>query len=197
LDWRDDHGFLAPTEQFPYDQAYFDRYATLATTEMGRRITEERAKLVVRFTREDADVLDIGVGCGAFLNALRGQRECVGFDVNPAAIDWLKREAMWVDRQLHRGAAALTFWDSLEHIVDPWSLVSRAQEEVFLSIPIFRDRAHVLASKHFKPNEHIWYFTHDGLVRAFQGRGFYLAHESQIETELGREDISTFVFRRL
>jgi hypothetical protein len=54
----------------------------------------------------------------------------------------------------------------------------------------------VLRSKHFRPTEHCWYFTRPGLVFAMKLCGFVLVSESNIETELGREDIGTFAFRR-
>ena len=49
---------------------------------------------------------------------------------------------------------------------------------------------------HFRPDEHCWYFTRDGLMFAMNACGFALVTESSIETELGREDIGTFAFRR-
>jgi hypothetical protein len=55
----------------------------------------------------------------------------------------------------------------------------------------------VLRSKHFRPQEHIWYFTREGLVNAMKACGFSLVAESDFETELGREDIGTFAFRRV
>lgn len=195
--WKGDYGFLPIAAPGPYDQAYFDKYVGYAHTPMGQDITWARAQLVVNHTRHDADVLDIGIGCGAFLVALKKFRHCIGFDVNPAAVEWMKRERLWVDGQLVHGAAALTFWDSLEHIEDPWPLINRAQEEVFISIPIFRDEAHALNSKHYRPTEHFWYFTHDGLVREMRQRGFSLILCNNMESLLGREDISTFVFRRM
>jgi hypothetical protein len=59
-----------------------------------------------------------------------------------------------------------------------------------------RDAEHALRSKHFRPTEHYWYFSRDGLVFAMKGCGFALVAESNVETELGREDIGTFAFRR-
>jgi hypothetical protein len=91
---------------------------------------------------------------------------------------------------------AVSLWDVLEHIPDFQPLLANVREWLFLSLPIFRDAAHVLASKHFKPDEHCWYFTRDGLVVAMNLCGFALVSESIVETELGREDIGTFAFRR-
>ena len=70
------------------------------------------------------------------------------------------------------------------------------REWLFMSLPVFNDVDHVLRSKHFKPDEHFWYFTRDGLVAAMLMCGFKLVAESDVESELGREDIGTFAFRR-
>lgn len=91
---------------------------------------------------------------------------------------------------------AVTLWDVLEHIPDYPALLANVREWLFLSLPIFRDAEHVLRSKHFRPDEHCWYWTRDGLVHAMKQCGFALKSESRIETELGREDIGTFAFRR-
>ena len=91
---------------------------------------------------------------------------------------------------------AISLWDVLEHIPDFQALLANVREWVFVSIPIFRDAEHVLRSKHFKPEEHCWYFTRDGLVLAMKQCGFGLISASAIETDLGREDIGTFAFRR-
>jgi hypothetical protein len=75
-------------------------------------------------------------------------------------------------------------------------LLANCREWLFLSLPIFRDAEHVLRSKHFKPAEHCWHFTRDGLLFAMKSCGFTMVSESNVETELGREDIGTFAFRR-
>ena len=35
---------------------------------------------------------------------------------------------------------------------------------VFLCLPLFTGPEHVLRSKHFRPEEHCWYWTRDGLL---------------------------------
>jgi hypothetical protein len=76
------------------------------------------------------------------------------------------------------------------------SLLANVREWVFLSLPIFRDAEHALGSKHFRPDEHCWYFSLEGLVFAMKTCGFELVTHSRIESELGREGIGTFAFKR-
>lgn len=78
----------------------------------------------------------------------------------------------------------------------PDLFVDRVKKFVFVSIPIFAHKEHVLRSKHFRPTQHFWYWTHDGFIRWMQERGFSCVEKNCMESELGREDIGTFVFAR-
>ena len=66
-----------------------------------------------------------------------------------------------------------------------------------MSIPIFEDGEHVLRSKHYRKDEHVWYFTARGLINVFADCGFDLVDMSRIETDIGREDIGSFAFKRV
>jgi Methyltransferase domain len=141
-------------------------------------------------------LVDVGIGSGAFIEARRSRhRTTYGYDVNPAGLAWLEQRMLLVDPHLV-SFDAVTLWDVLEHIPDFQSLLANVKDWVFTSLPIFRDAEHALGSKHFKPEEHYWFFSRDGLVFAMKLCGFALVSESKVETELGREDIGTFAFRR-
>ena len=141
-------------------------------------------------------LIDVGIGSGAFIELRRGRgRTTYGYDVNPVGIAWLEERMLLVDPHLV-AFDAVTLWDVLEHIPDFQSLLANVREWVFLSLPIFCDAEHALRSKHFKPEEHYWSFTRDGLVAAMKMCGFVLVTEGTMETQLGREDIGTFAFRR-
>jgi methyltransferase family protein len=140
-------------------------------------------------------LVDVGIGSGAFVELRRSRRTTYGYDVNPAGIRWLKKRMLFIDPYLV-AVDAVTLWDVLEHISDFRPLLANVRDWLFLSLPIFSDAEHALRSKHFRPDEHCWYFTRDGLVVAMKMCGFALVTESAVETDLGREDIGTFAFRR-
>jgi Methyltransferase domain len=141
-------------------------------------------------------LVDVGIGCGAFIELRRERhRTTYGYDVNPAGLAWLEQRMLLVDPHLV-SLDAITLWDVLEHIPDFQSLLANVREWLFVSVPIFADAEHALRSKHFRPEEHYWYFSRDGLVAVMTMCGFALVSESNVETELGREDIGTFAFRR-
>ncbi|MEB5973475.1 class I SAM-dependent methyltransferase [Pantoea dispersa] len=182
--------YPVPKER-PYNEDYFQRYLKMADTEVGRQLTIARMELVSR--HYSGPVLDVGIGAGQFVSM---RPLTYGYDVNPAGVEWLRAKGLFVD--LYQTTfPALTMWDVLEHIDDPEEAVSRAGDYVFVSIPIFRDSADITASHHFRKDEHIWYFTDDGLRRWFKQQGFECVEHNRKECELGRKGIGTYAFKRI
>jgi hypothetical protein len=175
----------------PYDEDYFAKYQVMEVTPLGDALVASRLALV-RGRMSPADVIDIGIGSGAFVRAA----DCEGYDINPCAVSWLRENAKWHDPYDGDKVRAVCCWDSLEHIQIPSVLLNQVSEYVFLSIPIFRDADHVLRSKHFRKDEHYWYFTDLGLKRFMKYHGFDCVEQNAMETVLGREDIGSYVFRR-
>ncbi|QIE86793.1 methyltransferase domain-containing protein [Pseudomonas nitroreducens] len=171
-----------------YEGAYFAKYQELDATPMGAALTKARVDLVRRHFA--GKVLDIGIGGGRFVQESGG----FGFDVNPEALQWLNANGCY--KNPHFGWDAMTFWDSLEHIPDPELMLRSVGDWAFVSMPIYKDQSDCLKSKHFKPGEHIWYWTLDGFVSWMDRQGFELREINHAESELGREGITSFAFRR-
>lgn len=180
-----------------YDDAYFARYAEQANTAIGRRLMAARVDLVNSFY--EGELVDVGIGSGAFIecaNDFQKPGRTFGYDVNPAGVRWL------VDRGLYRDpysdpVDAISCWDVLEHMHNPEVLLRQVRRKVFVSIPIFDGPEHVMRSKHYRKDEHMWYFTDSGLERFFNACGFRRSYSSDIETKIGREGIGTYVFDRV
>jgi hypothetical protein len=171
-----------------YEGAYFAKYQELDATPMGEALTKARVDLVRRHFA--GQVLDVGIGGGRFVEESGG----FGFDVNPEALQWLNANGCY--KNPHFGWDAMTFWDSLEHIPDPELMLRSVGDWAFVSMPIYKDQADCLKSKHFKPGEHIWYWTLEGFVSWMDRQGFELREINHVESELGREGITSFAFRR-
>lgn len=197
MTWLADRGFgFYPIDRpAPYDQAYFDKYRGYARTPLGAELTRQRVDLVNAYVPQHFTVVDVGIGCGQFLQAMLMHRRCRGFDVNPVAVKMLNDTGLWSD-PYNVGADVLTFWDSFEHIQAPGRLLDMGATFVFISMPIFRDQAHAASSKHFRPDEHWWYFTSWGLIREMECAGYRCLEMNYNETKAGREDIGTFVFEQ-
>lgn len=178
-----------PVKDMPYDQEYFEKYIGYESTQIGYEINEARLTLTKQY--RIGTLLDVGVGSGAFVREIEGAK---GFDINPAAVKWLKDTGRYSNIQ---DFGTMTFWDSLEHIHNPEIVLRHIKHRALISCPIYKDKAHVLKSKHFRPDEHFWYWTEPGLIEFMLNFGFGLIESSNIETYLGRQDIGTFVFERL
>lgn len=188
--WSEEMGRgFHPRPPMDYSGPYFEKYQALDATDMGAALTSARVDLVRRHT-EIAPV-DIGIGGGRFVLESGGH----GYDVNAEAVAWLRDQGLYFDIYANH-AEVVTCWDSLEHIPDTDALIDRAGEWVFVSMPIYRDQVHCLASKHYKPGEHLHYFTHDGLLLWFEQRGFVCVEYNDIESQLGRDGIISYAFRR-
>jgi len=177
-------------DRAPYDAAYFEKYVAYSETEMGREINRVRRALVRRHF--NGHLVDMGVGCGSFIES---RPRTSGFDVNPTAVNWLRRRELYWNPYACSCEAA-SFWDSLEHIADFPRLLARVEQYAFVSLPVFRGAAHVLRSRHFRKNEHFWYFSPHGLINVMRGLGWDHLETNHEETALGREDIASFAFAR-
>lgn len=196
---QDGVGFLEVQNAGVYDDEYFRRYRAMSQTPMAIALNGFRAELVRRWSEGLSDsitLLDVGIGDGAFLRTLEGARgvQRFGADVNPAGISYLEEHGQL--GSLEETYDVVTFWDSLEHIRDPrWALRAAAKVAI-VSIPIFSDVAHVLASRHYRPDEHYWYFTRAGFCAFADREGFDVVDVLATETALGRDGIETFVLNR-
>ncbi|TNV14915.1 class I SAM-dependent methyltransferase [Buttiauxella sp. B2] len=174
----------------PYDADYFTRYQDMAETSMGQQLTAARIQLVSRHYQ--GSVLDVGIGSGQFVNCYPG---ALGFDVNPAGVAWLHERNAYADLYANRWRA-LTMWDVLEHIDEPELAVQQATEFIFVSLPVFDSAEHIVSSRHYRKDEHIWYWTHDGLIKWFAEQGFSMVEHNTCESMLGREGIGSYAFKR-
>lgn len=191
LQWFPELGIgYYPVTASPYDQAYFDRFARQADTPIGRKLMRQRVKFVEQHYR--GVLVDVGIGSGAFIEA---RENTYGFDINPAGVAWLKQQRLWWEPD-DGSVPAVSLWDVLEHMHDFRPLLANVQKWLFLAVPLFEDAEHVLRSKHYRREEHCWYFTRRGLIEMLRGLGFELVSESNMETHAGREDIGAFAFKR-
>lgn len=195
LVWSDQRGvgYYPVVQNGQYDEAYWENYQKYRNSPIAEALMDARVSLVSTHA-PGQPVVDIGIGSGHFIETRKGVT--YGYDVNPTAIRWLLDRDLWWDPYA-RDPEHVTCWDTLEHMSRPDAFVERVRKTLVVSVPVFVDLAHVVASKHFKPNEHYFYWTRDGLVSWLRAMNFELVAENEMETELGREGIGTFVFKRI
>lgn len=180
-----------------YGDAYFEHYKRLEGTDVANRLNAGRCAMLGRHAADGATVFDVGAGCGTFVRAARSWGfDAKGFDVNPRTVEELTAAGLFAGSA--EGFDVVTFWDSLEHIERPETVLKhiRRGAVVLVAIPIHEDITKVRASKHFKPGEHFYHFTRDGFVDWMAVYGFRLVETSTHEVEAGRESIGAFAFVR-
>lgn len=183
----------------PYDRAYWRKYQSYDGTPTDACLNAARVALARSF---GPTALDIGIGSGSFQRSFEDAGgTCYGYDVNPAAIDWLAEQRRWRDPYAHRldDIDVVCCWDSLEHMADPDALLRRLPRGVGLcvSLPVFDGLDQVRASKHYRPDEHFTYWTPAGLISYLAWFGYALRSYGTPEVACGREAIGTFAFVRI
>lgn len=176
-----------------YGDAYFDAFLALENQEIARKINAGRIDLVNKYMGAGGHVVDVGIGSGEFI---KNRQNTFGHDVNPKAKAWLKEQLKLAPPFDH--CRAFTFWDVLEHIEKPNDYFRRMPDgcHLFACLPVFSDLERVRESKHYKPNEHFYYWTEQGFVDWLALYRFRLLEKQTFETEAGRDSITSFAFVR-
>lgn len=177
-----------------YSGDYFAHYQKLDNTKMGALLTRARLELVGKYCKP-IDTVDIGIGGGRYVQESGGW----GYDVCADAVTWLRDNGYYRNpySDVMGDVKAITCWDSLEHIPDPRALLAEVREWLFVSLPVFEDADDVLSSKHYKPGEHLWYFSSTGFINWCAEQGFECVEMNRVESDLGREGIMSFAFKRV
>jgi hypothetical protein len=136
---------------------------------------------------EAKTVLDYGCGVGWF-RAFRPNGLAVdSFDV----ADFPQTGINHIEYDL------ICFWDVLEHIdnfTEIEALLHKAKY-VAATFPIAPDGQDMKTWKHFKPGEHLHYFTEASMVALFDRYGFELVKKGTPECP-PRQDVWSFLFKK-
>ena len=186
-------------KKIKYQKKYFDSYVEYRGTEVSKKLNGFRVTKVISHLPPNATVLDVGIGAGEFVDIC--PLETAGFDINPFGIKWLEDKKKFYDVNKKKNfddIKAFCFWDVLEHIEKPDVLFSKMAKDsmVFVSIPIVNNFDNIENWKHYKPGEHLYYFTLKGFITWMDDWGFSMIDSSSGEMTAGREDIYTFVFKK-
>jgi 2-polyprenyl-3-methyl-5-hydroxy-6-metoxy-1,4-benzoquinol methylase len=181
----------------PYDDAYLAKCQAYEGNSVANAVNAGRCALLMRHLADGASVLDVGAGSGAFVRAAASWGfDACGFDVIQAAADRLRAAGEYAEDLSVFDAVAL--WDSIEHMEDPATCLEsvRAGALLFVSVPVFHDLRAIRASKHYRPGEHLYYWTALGFIDWIAHYGFRLLEQSNHEVAAGRDSIAAFAFCR-
>jgi len=196
-----DHGVAyqadMTAERVPYGAEYLAKVQAYEGSPIAAKAHAGRLAMMRRHLKPGASVLDWGAGSGEFVRDARAAGVTArGFDVIAETRAALAASGAYADDPT--GFDALTLWDTLEHLEAPDAVLSRVSwgAAVFVSIPIFRDLARIRESRHYRPGEHLYYFTAPGFSYWMALWGFRLLEQSAHEIIAGRDSIGAFAFRR-
>lgn len=191
-----DHGVAYQRDRsniVKYDGAYWDKCSGYEGQEIAQKINAGRVALVKRWYG-DGPMVDIGIGSGEFIKT---RPHTWGIDVNPVAVSWLMRNGYYANYLSEFEAFSL--WDVIEHVETPDCYFAKmpAESFIFISLPIFNDLRRIRESKHYRPGEHLTYWSEAGFVNWMGQRGFRLLERQDYETAAGRDSILSFAFHKL
>ena len=193
------HGIAYQVDQskpIRYGEEYFQKYVGYRGGKISTAVHAARVALFRKY--RCGTIQDWGIGSGEFLDAwIASGGRGAGYDINPVAIRWLNERALF--SPYLTGCDGVCFWDSLEHTPNPSCLLRglATGQYAFVSLPVIEDLSGVRTWRHYKPNEHWWYFTPDGIVGLAEACGLQFVEANDAEHLAGRtKDIRTFVFRK-
>lgn len=190
-----DCGYVCPSEPYNYGRSYFEDYV-----QRSRLLTSDKLMLIRRNfvdAHYTGPLLDFGCGSVTFVEYMKQYgHQITGYDINPFAVQVLMNTVGLYCNPYVQRQNAITFWDTLEHVKDPERIINRVNEWAFVCMPIYEGMEQARRSKHFKPGEHIWYFTDGGLIDMFQRCGFACMDSNEKENGAGRSGIKSYAFKR-
>jgi len=190
------------TVRMVYDAEYVrSRYA--AIDDRVKALARHRIEVLTAFSGPPANrtLLDYGSGSGRVVEAAAAAGwNAAGCDVVPGRMGLAPHEAARVRWQ------AVTFFDSLGHLVDPAAVVrDLAAGWVMVSVPWCHrpeDWCWFGPWKHRRPGEHLWHWNRDTLAAFFADLGYAEVVSGCVEDDFrphpgqAEANILTAVFRR-
>jgi SAM-dependent methyltransferase len=187
-------GYGRPLLQTPmqYDEAYEKKYLAYPEDEIN--------KIRLSFIPYPGSILDYGCGSGSFVKAARKRKyTAYGYDVNNFTADLRPPKKF----KPH----IITAWDSFEHLTDKQQTdffkIAESAKFIILSVPDFSTptKNKTLSQwRHYRPQEHLHYYTRKALTIRFESEGFnffFFSHaEDKVRKAPWKNNILTIGFQR-
>lgn len=186
-------GYGRPSNQTPieYTEAYEAKYMNYPESDICKIRLQALAQTIKRYKNacmypiNPYTLLDYGCGSGAFVKAAKRSCYCAyGFDVNDFTADLRPPKNFKPD--------IVTAWDAFEHLTDTQQAeffkTAENAKIIVVSVPDF---THALNTpdafnswRHYRPGEHLHYYTAIALTTRFEKEGFTLSYMSHSEDKV-------------
>lgn len=168
-------------EPFKYGYNYSNNYNQLG--ELGVRMGHLRLGYILGGINEPINkILDVGYGNGDFLKvASQIIPNCYGSDITKEYI--VPEGCVFIDDLSSEKFDVVCFFDVLEHYDEIYDIKNLKTKYVVISLPNCHNFSDSWFSewKHRKPNEHLWHFNQDSLVRFMDEVGYEVISVSNVE----------------
>lgn len=171
-----------------YDRSYTIKYERYGRTELGKKIQIARIDMMLsQKYRKFVNILDFGCGVGSFIKSAKNIGiEIEGFDINPYS------KYCDVTTLFKYQYDIVTFWDSLEHIADPVTLILGLKPDYIFACtpcldslgPDYLNYRYITSWKHYMPHEHCHYFSAHSIASMFEAMGYRVIDINYRESSL-------------
>lgn len=175
-----------------YNQEYYTRYQNRSDTETGKKIYDSRWEIIEKYCHGNMTLLDYGCASGAFHTSARNGFVTFGYDINPHSP---------YHREINGQMDIVTMWDVIEHLHDPKDTIKKLNPKMlFISTPNKGAVEKLEGWRHYRPDEHLWYFDLPSLESLLRECGFKIVEhnftEGSIRNPERPQDIITVVAER-
>ena len=159
-----------------YGTEYYNRYVQLANKPLAQAIHSNRWMLILKYI-SSGTILDYGSGPGTFNEHGPNTFTKHNYDVNPLCNARKTPELDW---------DAVTFWDSLEHIPNFYSVIANMRAKyLFITTPNLESAIDPIPYwKHYRPKEHLYYFDRHSLSVILEELGYKIVEINHDEGKL-------------
>ena len=177
-----DCGYGRPSIQEPiiYDESYEKKYLSYEENKINKIRFKFVAAVSNYYGTSINDILDFGCGSGSFVRMIREiGLTAYGFDVNDFTVDLRPPE--------NYKPKIIVAWDSFEHLTDEQQKeffdLAKNAKVICLSVPDFQtpNKNYISDWRHYRPGEHLHYYTIKSISEKFKQNGFQLVNFSHDE----------------
>lgn len=173
-----------------YNKKYLDNYIDRGVTRIGDKLNLLRLGLIAPYLSEkrDSDLLDYGCGPGTFMGfAFPHLERCDGVDINPN----IERQNIY--SKIPKGVRydIVTMFDVIEHFESPIATLKKIAMSIkrgghiLITTPDFNEcmvKGNKIEWRHYKPKEHLFYYTTISLKMLLVRCGFECVEEGYRES---------------
>tara|TARA_Y100000034_G_scaffold120423_1_gene163303 strand:- start:2122 stop:2862 length:741 start_codon:yes stop_codon:yes gene_type:complete len=179
-----------------YNPDYFDKWASIPQDQIDH-VSKVRHYLIHDFVKEPwHHVLDFGCGTGDFVEYASRRymadacKTFHGYDIKRNDFNKALAQTFHTRKPVFiRKWDVVTFWDSLEHMEDPISVLEQLNTRyVIVSVPnahptLFDLSESFFAWRHCRPTEHIWHFNYESIQPFFAVAGYKMIVSNYVEDD--------------